>query len=46
MCAKKDKSNDIFARNGRVLKFYLFIVWLLWLKKYIMLRIFFPSDAL
>ena len=42
----KITSNDIIAGNGRVLKFYLFIVWLYFLIKYLMLmNFFFPCDA-
>ena len=39
-------SNDIIAGNGRVLKGNVFIVWLYVFKKYMMLLVFFPSNAL
>ena len=40
-CDKEIKSNDIIAGNGRVLKFYLFILWLYLKNIYLMLMIFF-----
>ena len=42
-------SNDIIAGNGRVLNFYLFIVWLYLFKKIYNVNnffFFFPSDAM
>ena len=40
-------NNDIIAENGKVLKAYMFIVWLYLFKKFKLNEFFFfPSDAL
>ena len=44
-----ETSNDIIAKNGKVLKAYMFIVWLYLFEKNIYCNydfLFFPTDAL